>query len=185
LHLFNPILYSINEKSNIIELSKLTGKSKSTIGSYLRLSTELGLTNNEFNIELTELGKKYVKLKDEKLNKLNENQVELLKEHIVRNPFSSPAIYGIYAAVESIFLLSKNFYPVPLNEAHRFFATLSGKQSEWAEKASNDAFIMYSNYSIDLGLLAKMDKNYYVTPAGLKFILLLELNKSILFVNNM
>jgi hypothetical protein len=43
---------------------------------------------------------------------------------------------------------------------------------------------MYSNYAIDLGLLAKMSKNYYLTPGGVKFILLLELNKSILFVNS-
>ena len=124
-------------------------------------------------------------MKDEKIERLNDNQVELLKEHIVKNPFSSPAIYGIYAAIETIFLLSKNYYPVPLNEAHKFFTILSGKQSEWSNKASSDAFIMYSNYSIDLGLLAKIERNYYITPAGVKFILLLELNKSILFVNSM
>lgn len=185
LHLFNPILYVIEDKTNIAKISKITGKSKSTVGSYLRLASELGLTTKEFEVNLTDLGKKYVKLKDEKIERLNDNQVELLKDHIVKNPFSSPAIYGIYAAIETVFLLSKNYYPVPLNEAHKFFTILSGKQSEWAEKASSDAFIMYSNYSVDLGLLAKIERNYYITPAGVKFILLLELNKSILFVNSM
>jgi hypothetical protein len=133
---------------------------------------------------LTDLGKKYVNLKDDKIERLNDKQVDLLKEHIIKNPFSSPAIYGIYVAVETIFLLSKNYYPVPLNESHSFFATLSGKQSEWAEKASTDAFCMYSNYAIDLGLLTKINHDYYITPAGIRFILLLELNKSILFVNS-
>jgi DNA-binding transcriptional ArsR family regulator len=185
LHLLNPIIYAIEDKTNIVTLSKITGKSKSTVGSYLRLANELGLIDREFNVTLTTLGKRYVKLKDDKIDRLNDHQVEILKEHIIRNPFSSPAIYGIYAAVESIFLLSKNFYPVPLSEAHKFFTTLSGKQSEWAEKASNDAFIMYSNYAMDLGLLAKIERNYYITPAGIKFILLLELNKSILFVNSL
>jgi hypothetical protein len=185
LHLFNPLLYAVDEKTNLINLSKITGKSKSTVGSYLRLASELGLTNKDFNVSLTDLGKKYVALKDEKQTRLNDSQVDLLKDYILKNPFSSPAVYGIYAAVETIFLLSKNYYPVPLNAAHSFFTILSGKQSEWAEKASNDAFIMYSNYSIDLGLLAKMERNYYITPAGIKFILLLELNKSILFVNAM
>jgi hypothetical protein len=180
----NPIIYRINGQASIEILSEKTGKSTSTVGSYLRLANELGLTNKESNVGLTDLGKAYVRLRDEKINRLNDNQVELLKEYIVKNPFSSPAMYGIYAAVETIFLLSKNFYPVPLNEAHKFFTTLSGKQSEWAEKASNDAFRMYSNYAIDLGLLAKMDKDYYVSPAGIKFILLLELNKSILFANS-
>jgi hypothetical protein len=185
LHLLNPLLYALDEKSNLISLSKSTEKSKSTVGSYLRLASELGLTITAFQVNLTDLGKKYVALKDENISRLNEPQVELLKVHIIKNPFSSPAIYGIYAAIETVFLLSKNYYPVPLKEAHSFFTLLSGKQSEWAEKASTDAFIMYSNYSIDLGLLAKMERNYYITPAGIRFILLLELNKSILFVNSM
>jgi hypothetical protein len=184
LHLLNPIIYIIDGETNILALSSKTGKSKSTINSYLRLAVELGLVDSYHNIRLTELGRKYVAMKQEKVEKLSDNQVELLKDHIIKNPFSSPAIYGVYIVVETIFLLSKNYYPVPLSEAYKFFATLSGKQSEWAEKASNDAFIMYSNYAIDLGLLAKIGRDYYVTPSGIKFILLLELNKSILFVNS-
>jgi len=43
---------------------------------------------------------------------------------------------------------------------------------------------MYSNYGIDLGLLAKIGRVYYITPSGLRFIILLELNKQILFVNS-
>ena len=182
LHLLNPIIYAIDDKINIATLIKTTGKSESTIGSYVRLASELGLIDKSFR--LTTLGEQYVKLKDNGIERLNDRQVELLKDHIVKNPFLSPAIYGIYVAVETIFLLSKNYYPVPLNKAHVFFTTLSGKQSEWAQKASNDAYIMYSNYAIDLGLLAKMAHDYYITPAGIKFILLLELNKSILFVNS-
>jgi hypothetical protein len=58
------------------------------------------------------------------------------------------------------------------------------KAGKRADKASNDAFIMYSNYAIDLGLLAKLGQDYYITPSGIRFILLLELNKSILFVNS-
>jgi hypothetical protein len=183
LHLLNPIIYAIDDKTNIATLNKITGKSKSTIDSYVRLASELGLIDK--SLRLTTLGEQYVKLKDNGIERLNDEQVELLKEYIIKNPFLSPAIYGIYVAVETIFLLSKNYYPVPLNEAHIFFTTLSGKQSEWAQKASKDAFTMYSNYAIDLGLLAKMAHNYYITPAGIKFILLLELNKSILFVNSM
>jgi hypothetical protein len=185
LHLLNPIIYAIDDKINIATLIKTTGKSESTIGSYVRLASELGLIDKiDKSFRLTTLGEQYVKLKDNGIERLNDRQVELLKDHIVKNPFLSPAIYGIYVAVETIFLLSKNHYPVPLNKAHVFFTTLSGKQSEWAQKASNDAFIMYSNYAIDLGLLAKMAHDYYITPAGIKFILLLELNKSILFVNS-
>jgi len=185
LHLLNPIIYALNEPFRVSDLSKIIKKSKSTINSYLKLAEELNLIEkNAELINLSNLGRKYAILKDEKINRLNEKQVSLLKEYIIKNPFSSPAIYGIYLSVESIFILSKNYYPVPLNKAYKFFATISGKQSEWADKASSDAFIMYSNYAIDLGLLAKIERNYYITPAGIRFILLLELNKSILFVNS-
>jgi len=184
LHLLNPIIYSINDAMTIESIAEKSGKSRSTTRSYLNLASELGLVDNH-TIALTELGRKYVQLRIENIDKLNENQVELLREHIVKNPFSSPAVYGIYTSVETIFLLSKNFYPVPLINAHKLFTTLCGKQSEWADKASRDAFSMYSNYSVDLGLLAKLGNNYYITPAGIKFILLLDLNKSILFVNSL
>ena len=186
LSLLNRILYSINEITTISDLIKRAKLSKSTVGSYLRLSTELGLTKVKPNISLTELGIKYVRNRDveKSVEFISEAQTEILKNFITSNPFASPAIFGIYSAVETIFVLSKNFYPVPLKEATIQFAYLTGKHNEWAAKASNDAFIMYSNYCIDLGLLAKVSRDYYITPSGIRFILLLELNKSILFVNS-
>ncbi|MDR2519378.1 MAG: hypothetical protein LBD13_08230 [Spirochaetaceae bacterium] len=188
LHLLNPIIYAVKEKSTLLFLSKTTGKSKSTVGSYLRLACELCLVEKSAGgFRLTGLGQKYVSYKEEgkgaATEQLNDKQIDLLKEYIVKNPFASPAIYGVYMAVESIFLLSKNYYPVPLDSAYGFFAALSGKQHEWAEKTAADAFCMYSNYALDLGLLAKIACDYYITPSGIRFILLLELNKSILFVN--
>lgn len=186
LNLLNRIFYSINEKTTLSELIHKTKLSKSTVGSYLRLSTELGLTKVKPIISLTELGIKFVKNRDieKPIEYISESQTEVLKDFITNNPFTSPAIFGIYSAVEAIFALSKNFYPVPLKEASKYFTYLAGKHNEWAAKASNDAFIMYSNYGIDLGLLAKVNRDYYITPSGIKFILLLELNKSILFVNS-
>lgn len=186
LHLLNRILYSINEEKSILDLVSSSELSKSTINSYLRLSTELGLTKIEPKVSLTELGTQYVKHreKDKPTNYISDAQTEVLKNFITQNPFFSPAIFGIYSAVETVFALSKNFYPVPLEEAKKYFSYLTGKQSEWADKAAKDAYIMYSNYGIDLGLLAKIERNYYITPSGIRFILLLELNKSILFVNS-
>ncbi len=185
LHLLNKILYPLKYNASIIEIAKNCTLSKSTIGSYLRMSTELGLTEIKPKISLTKLGQDYIKNRD--LNKpieyITDSQIEVLKDFITHNPFSSPAIFGIYSSVETVFALSKNFYPVPLKDAIKYFKYLSGKNSEWAEKAANDAFIMYSNYGIDLGLLAKVNRDYYITPSGIRFILLLELNKSILLIN--
>ena len=187
LHLLNRILYSMDSDIKIDKLPEKTGLSNSTVRSYIRLSTELGLTNRNKKIGLTDLGKKYIgnREKSAPTEYICDEQTDILKEHIIKNPFSSPAIYGIYSVVETIFALSKNYYPVPLKEAANYFNYLSGKKSEWGIKASNDAFVMYSNYGIDLGLLAKIGKEYYITPSGIKFMLLLELNKSILFVNSL
>lgn len=186
LNLLNRILYSIKNEHSVEELVKKTGLSKSTVGSYLRLSTELGLTLRKPKVSLTYLGSNYVEKREQPapVEFISDEQTEVLKEHITQNPFFSPAIFGIYSAVETIFALSKNFYPVPLKEAIKYFTYLTGKQNEWAAKAANDAFIMYSNYGIDLGLLAKVGRDYYLSPAGIRFILLLELNKAILFVNS-
>lgn len=186
LNLLNRIIYSIQGEVSLPDLTKSTKLSKSTVGSYLKLSTELGLTKIKPIVSLSELGYQYVKNRDIKkpIDFISDAQTDVLKNYITSNPFSSPAIFGIYSAVETIFALSKNFYPVPLKEASKYFAYLSGKVNEWALKAQNDAFIMYSNYSIDLGLLAKVSRDYYITPSGIRFILLLELNKSILFVNS-
>ncbi|RKZ31926.1 hypothetical protein DRQ36_00370 [bacterium] len=187
LHLLNRILYSIGSGTTIEKLTKPTELSRSTVRSYLRLSSELGLTKTRPKVTLTELGKEYVDNieRDKPINYISDIQTDIIKEYITTNPFGSPAIFGIYSAVETVFALSKNFYPVPLKEAIICFRYLTGKQSEWSGKAAKDAFIMYSNYCIDLGLLAKIDRDYYITPSGIRFILLLELNKSILFVNSL
>jgi hypothetical protein len=186
LNLLNRILYSIEGETTLPVLVQNTKLSKSTIGSYLRLSNELGLTKSKPVIHLTDLGIEFVKNREieKPIEFISEAQTEIIKTYITSNPFSSPAIFGIYSAVETIFVLSKNFYPVPLKEASKHFAYLTGKHNEWASKAANDAFVMYSNYCIDLGLLAKLNRDYYITPSGIRFILLLELNKSILFVNS-
>jgi hypothetical protein len=121
LNLLNRILYSIGKEKTISNLSKTVGLSKSTVASYLRLSSELGLTLKEKTvINLTALGSEYVKKRDNNkpIDYISDEQAEVIKEFVIRNPFFSPAVFGIYLSVETIFALSKNYYPVPLKEAH-------------------------------------------------------------------
>jgi hypothetical protein len=42
---------------------------------------------------------------------------------------------------------------------------------------------MYSNYAIDLGLLAKNDTSVYLTPEGFKFVIQMQLHKSLKLMN--
>ncbi len=67
---------------SIDELSKKTGLSKSTVGSYLRLSSELGLTHKNKEISLTNLGRNYVDKKTQtaRIEYINDEQTEILKE---------------------------------------------------------------------------------------------------------
>ncbi|TAL67329.1 MAG: hypothetical protein EPN82_15255 [Bacteroidetes bacterium] len=194
LKLLNQILYAINYKKDTLipSIAKKIDRTISTVSSYLKLSNELGLIYVEkYRAKLTNLGLEYVTKRELNypIDYISDQQTKILREYITKNPFVSPAVFGIYSAVETIFVLSKNYYPVPFDEGRRFFAKLTGKVSEWADKAQRDAFTMYSNYAIELGLLARFNerksKSYYITPAGIRFILLLELNKSILFVNSL
>jgi hypothetical protein len=82
--------------------------------------------------------------------------------------------------VESVFTLSKNTYPVPLNLVINYFKASSGKFFEWAsQKATLDGTKMYSNYATELGLIGQIGNNFYITPNGVRFIILLQLHKTI------
>jgi len=131
---------------------------------------------------LTQLGKKYVWNKDPKApeDHISEEQAMVMQDFIIKDPFASRAIYGIYTIVESVFTLSKNTYPVPLNLVINYFRESSGKFFEWAsKKAALDGTKMYSNYVTELGLIGRIGDKFYITPNGVRFILLLQLHKTI------
>ncbi|MDH4223940.1 MAG: hypothetical protein OEV55_10440, partial [candidate division Zixibacteria bacterium] len=137
---------------------------------------------------LTDLGLKYISLIEESTvrDELSDGQILLLREHIAKDPFSSPIIFGIYTIVESMFLLSRNSYPVELEDLKTFFMKAAGKKYDWkAPKTLSTATYTYLNYAIKLGLLGKIGKQIVITPAGFRFILMLELYKSIEMVESL
>ena len=82
--------------------------------------------------------------------------------------------------VETVFTLSKNTYPVPLDMVMNYFRESSGKHFEWStEKTILDGSKMYTNYAIELGLIGRIGDKFYITPDGIRFILLLQLHKTI------
>jgi len=84
-----------------------------------------------------------------------------------------------------VFELSKNTYPVPRSLLSRHFINAAGLHFRWnSEKAINKGVRMYSNYAIELGLLGKIGDRYFVTPSGLKFVLLLNMHKSLKFIES-
>jgi hypothetical protein len=186
LHLLNRLLYVLSGKKTKIkkELAEETGLSVSTVGSYLRLAIDLHLieTTENKKYQLSDLGRKYVWSRDIKatVEFVSDDQSRVLQDFIIKDPFVSRTVFGIYTMVETVFTLSKNTYPVPLHMVMNYFRESSGKHFEWStEKTTLDANKMYSNYAIELGLIGRIGDKFYITPDGIRFILLLQLHKTI------
>lgn len=184
LHLLNRLLYALSGGKLKKELAEETGLSVSTVGSYLRLAEDLHLieTINSKKYQLTDLGKRYVWSKDIKapVEFISDEQCRILQDFIIKDPFVSRTVFGIYTMVETVFTLSKNTYPVPLDMVMNYFRESSGKHFEWStRKTTLDGTKMYSSYATELGLIGRIGDKFYITPDGVKFILLLQLHKSI------
>jgi hypothetical protein len=170
----------------ISEFSQLSVRS---VTHHLKFAIELGLVTQRKNrYYLTDIGLDYVSLEDESLTRdeLSTEQAMLIRDYIAKDPFYSPIVFGIYTIVESTFFLVRNNYPVDFEELKGFFLKMSGKKHEWqATKSLSTATYTYLNYAIRLGLLGKIGKQIVITPAGFKFILMLQLHKSIEMVESL
>jgi len=88
--------------------------------------------------------------------------------------------------VEAVFILSRNTYPVDINDLVSYFAVMVGKKFEWATPHS--AFLgsnAFMNFAIELGLLGKAGEKVMLTPAGFRFVLMLQLHKGIQMVDSL
>jgi len=188
IHLINKFIYFLKETNSISELQTLVGGSSKTLYNKIKFANELGLVNwskNSDYIALSQIGDIYVAAKDKYLDDtLSEDQVKTIKDYVIRNPFETPITLGIASIVECVFALSKTNYPVPLKQLEEYFTIYSGKVYDWqTDKAKMHGAKMYSNYSIDLGLMAKTDTSVYLTPEGLKFVIQMQLHKSLKLMN--
>ena len=188
IHLVNKFIYELTLTNSITELRQIVGGSSKTLYNKIRFANELGLLNWSKSgdyIALSRLGEQYVAAKDKYLDDtLNEDQAKLLKDYVMQNPYDSCINLGIASMVECVFTLAKTFYPVPLEQLEQYFATYSGKSLDWqTPRAKMYGAKMYSNYAIDLGLLAKNDNSVYLTPEGFKFVIQMQLHKSLKLMN--
>jgi len=190
IHLINKFIYFVDKINSIKELQELVGGSPKSLYNKMKFADELGLliwnSRNDY-IALSKIGKNYIAAKDDYFKDiLSEEQAKLLRNQVVENPYISSVILGIASMVECVFTLSKTSYPVSLSQLERYFTTYSGKTYDWqTEKAQKHGTKMYSNYAIDLGLMAKTDNNVYLTPDGFKFVVQLQLHKSLKLMNHL
>ena len=185
----NRVLYSLPECNTPDELSQAVGIAINTTRNHLRFGKQLGLVRRyERRYFLTDLGTAYVEARDQSLSpyQLSDGQIELLRRHIVRDPFSSSIVFGIYSLVESVFTLARNSYPVKMKDLMYFYRDAVGKKSDWATDRS--AFLganAFSNFAVELGLIARVGDNLMLTPAGFRFILMLQLHKGIRIIDSL
>lgn len=187
LGLLKSTLYQLSLGKGIKEISETEGKSEKTIRNRLSVAVLLNLAA-KFNQEyfLTDFGNQLLEIGASKVDdRFNENQIELLSDFIKENPFYSSITYTIFAIVETVFVLSKNAYPVPKDAVKDYFVQSVGKEQTWkADRARETATYIFSNYACELQLLVKVDNHFYMTPKGIQAVLLLQLTRSIKLIES-
>jgi hypothetical protein len=170
-------------------IAQNTELSSNTTRLHLQTAIEFGLVRHrKENYYLTDLGDLYVSLSNEgKLqNQISEGQAELLRQYVAKSPFASSMVFGIYAIVESAFLLARNSYPIEFSALRETFMVVGGKVADWKrDRAKTTATYTFLNFAIDLGLMGKIGDKVFITPSGFKFILMLQLHKSIEMIDSL
>ena len=183
LHLINKFIRFVPEAKTVARLLQIVGGSGKTLFNKIKFASEMRLVNwkpNGSDIALTDLGRDYVAAEESGFaGRLSEKQADVLRRLVMQNPYESSVILGIASVVESVFILSKNTYPVQRKHLEEYFAYYAGKLFDWkSAKAKFSGTRMYSNYAVDLGLLAKTQETIYLTPEGMRFTLQMQMHKN-------
>ncbi|MFA4935871.1 MAG: hypothetical protein WC568_08555 [Candidatus Methanoperedens sp.] len=187
LGLIKNTLSHLSEGLAIKEICKLENRSEKTIRnkiSIARLLNLVGIYKNTFF--LTDLGNQFVELGDKIVDdRLNQGQIDLLSNFLKENPFHSSVTYTIFSLIETVFVLSKNSYPVSKESVKDYFVKSVGKTETWrTPKSKETATYIFSNYACELEFLVKVNNEFYITPKGIQAILLLQLNRSIKLIES-
>ncbi len=189
-HLIHELLYLLEKTKSVKVLRQLVRNSQRTLYNKIKFANELRLIEwrpNSDSIALSKFGQEYVNRKDKIFPEvLSEAQSDLMRKFVMQNPYESPIVLGIASIVESVFFLSKNIYPVPMSHLLQYFTYYAGKYYDWqTKKAKYNATRMYTNYAVDLGLLAKSGDTIYLTPEGFRFTIQMQMHKSLKMMDSL
>ncbi|MBC8488694.1 MAG: hypothetical protein H8D45_21935 [Bacteroidetes bacterium] len=186
LGLLNSTLKFLGDGLSIKEISKKEKKSTKTISNRISVARLLNLVakfRNEYF--LTDLGNQFNEQRENTDDRLGQGQLELLANFLKENPFYSSITFTIFSLIETVFVLSKNTYPVPKDAIEDYFVKSVGKTTTWkTERARETATYIFSNYASELEFLIKINNHFYITPKGIQAILLLQLNRSIKLIES-
>ncbi|OVE82971.1 hypothetical protein B2G88_18465 [Natronolimnobius baerhuensis] len=128
---------------------------------------------------LTERGEEYVAGGDYENQPWNvtADQADTLIDLLYEKPFHSDLTYSLVALLESVFELSKNSHPVPRDQVEDWYASKVGKRDSWGERTRTDVVRWLSTYLDELGLLSRVDRQFYITPEGFQLISYVMIDK--------
>lgn len=187
LGLLKSTLQLLAEGKNIRGICETEARSEKTIRNRLSVATLLGITAKfKQQYFLTDFGNTFLEAGDSGGDdRFSDRQIELLRNRVGEAPFYSSVPYTILALLESVFVLAKNVYPVPKDAVQDYFVKSVGKGETWrTDRARETATYIFSNYACELGFLAKVDNHFYMTPNGIRAILLLQLNRSLKLIQS-
>jgi hypothetical protein len=186
LGLLNSTLKFLGEGLSAEEIAKIENKSIKTIKNRISIAILINLVIKFKKVfYLTELGQDFINASESIDDRLTETQTKILQSFVKEAPFYSSITYTIFSIVETVFILSKNIYPVPKDLVKDYFVKSIGKSDTWnAEKSKETATYIFSNYAVELEFLAKVNNEFFITPLGIQAILLLQLNRSIKLIEN-
>jgi len=187
LGLIKNTLNYLSQGVPIKEMCNLENRSEKTIRNKISIAQLLNLVSKFKNtFFLTELGTHFVDLGDTIVDdRLNQEQIELLLNFLKENPFYSSVTYTVFSLIESVFVLSKNSYPIDKEKVKDYFVKSVGKTETWkSNKSKETATYIFSNYACELEFLVRVNNEYYITPKDIQAVLLLQLNRSIKLIEN-
>lgn len=185
LGFLNSTLTYLSRGNSLLKIAELEFRSIKTIRNRLSIAIQLDLVFRHKNsFFLTEYGEEFVRYIDGNIDLLNNMQRSLLRKIVFESPFKSQISFTILSIVESVFILSRNNYPVHSNQLKEYFVQSVGKSDTWKNpKSKLTATYIFSNYAVELELLTKIDNSFFLTPKGINAVLLLQLNRSIKLID--
>lgn len=149
-------------------------------GTYFPFARDFHLVkkDNLKRICLTKLGKKYVEADKKRPIDISSPQAQVIRDYIIKNPFKSKIINGIYNFVEVVLEILRNPSMPSEIELINYYTCKSGKLMEWIEeKTRKTQYKYYKNLCVELELICEIEKRLFITPIGYSLIIQLQLNR--------
>ena len=168
-----------NGKTRVLDIANAISLAKNTASHLLSVAVDFGIARNKGkHWSLTDFGDAFVSA-EENVGIVSSRQTDMVREFVSKHPFYSPTVFGVSSIMECAFLLARNSYPVEIRDLKDNFRMVSGKVHEWQDNAIDRRTRAFLKFSVELELLGRIGDMAVITPAGFRFILIMQLHKGI------